>query len=438
MTEPSRWTMLHLRTTTPLFNAGGDQSGSGMRVPSLRGAMRFWFRALAGTLAGGDLRLLARMEQAVFGSAQVPSPVAMRISDQPKVTHDRTPRFIQGPPARPGQGPAGRQRPGAPGGRPSRDDGKWIIYLLGQGLADAAERTLRRDFVEPGKAVSVGFRFSGNEAVDTLALASLWLLCAYGGLGSRSRRGFGGLVITGSAGRLPGDWTPESVVTPGLDHFDGLTCLWPTDRMMFWQYCLTELPGVAVTSPDDEEAWTSRPSYPVLSRQWTRAALRPGSAESDWIRVLGYAGEQYRWFRAQEDAPGVPYRPQVKTPEWRNVTGRGDDRFALGSLGLPIVFKKEGPTVHADQVSGGKPTILRRASPLWLRPVVGSDQRWKLFSFAFQGDFLPRDAAVHVWPNNTAPGREMAVTSDDLVLRTNTWIEAMRAGTGFIRDRALQ
>jgi len=436
MTEPSRWTTLHLRTTTPLFNAGGDQTGSGVRVPSLRGAMRFWFRALAGTLAGGDLRLLARMEQAVFGSAQVPSPVAMRISAQPKVTRDRAPRFIQGPSARPGQVPAGRQRPGEPGGRPSRDDGKWIIYLLGQGLADAAERTLRRDFVEPGKPVGVSFRFSGNEAVDTLALASLWLLCAYGGLGSR--RGFGGLVITGSAGELPGDWTQESVVTPGLDHFDGLSCLWPADRMMFWQYCLTELPGVDVTFPDGEEAWTSRPSYPVLSRQWTRAALRPGNAESDWTKVLGYAGEQYRWFRAQEDAPGVPYRPQIKTPEWRNVTGRGDDRFALGSLGLPIVFKKEGPTVHADQVSGARPAILRRASPLWLRPVVGSDQRWKLFSFAFQGDFLPEGAAVHVWPDNTRPGREMTVTSDDLLARTDTWIKAMCAGSGFVRDRELQ
>ena len=440
MTESSRWTSLHLQVTTPLFNAGGDQTGSGVRVPSLRGAMRFWFRALAGTVAGRDLGLLARMEQAVFGSAQAPSPVKMRIRTQPKVTRDREPRFVQGLPARPGQGPAGhsRQRAAASAGRPSRDDGKWIIYLLGQGLADAAERTLRRDFVEPGKGVDVDFRLSGNEAVDTLALASLWLLCAYGGLGSRSRRGFGGLVITGADGELPGDWTAASILTPGLDHFEQLTCLWPADRMTMWQYCLTDLPGVNVTVPDSDETWTSRPSYPVLSRQWTRAALRPGNTESDWTKVLGYAGEQYRWFRAQEDTPGVPYRPQIKTPEWRNVTGRGDDRFALGSLGLPIVFKKKGPTVHADQVSAGRPALLRRASPLWLRPVVGDGQRWKLFSFAFQGAFLPEDAAVHVWPDGARQGRKVTVTSDNLVARTNAWIDGMRAGTDFIRDRALQ
>jgi hypothetical protein len=57
-----------------------------------------------------------------------------------------------------------------------------------------------------------------------------------------------------------------------------------------------------------------------------------------------------KWFRAREDTPGVPYRPHIKTVEWRNVTGRGDDRFAIGSLGLPIVFKKEGPAVHADHL----------------------------------------------------------------------------------------
>jgi len=441
--------MLTLEVTTPLFNGGADPDGTagfrppaeaGVRVASLRGAMRFWFRALAGTVAGPDLELLARMEEAVFGSAQTASPVKMRIRVQPKVSHDREPKFIQGPGSRPGQGrQVGTGRPGSGVGlRQGRDDGKWLTYLLGQGLADAAARTLRRDFVEPGKPIKVDFRLSGDEAVDTLALASLWLLCAYGGLGARTRRGFGGLAITGSSGDLPGDWTAESVLSPGLDHFEGLTCLWPGDRMTLWQYYLTDLPHVDVAGPIGDEAWAGRPSYPVLSQKWTRAAVRPGNPESDWTRVLGYAGEQYRWFRAREDTPGVPYRPQIKTGEWRNVTGRGNSRFAIGSLGLPIVFKREGPTVHADHLEGIRAVPLRRASPLWLRAVSDDGQRWKLFSYAFQADFLAPSAGVHVWPSRTRQGAEMVVTDDDLVERTDSWINGMRARTDFIRNRELR
>ncbi|HUZ26623.1 MAG TPA: type III-B CRISPR module RAMP protein Cmr1 [Streptosporangiaceae bacterium] len=447
----SGWTTLTLEVTTPLFNGGADPDGEagfrpvtepGVRVASLRGAMRFWFRALAGTVAGPDLALLARMEEAVFGGPQAASPVKMRISSQSPASRNITPKFIQVP-GRPGgagrHAGSGRSAPGAGRGlSQGRDDGKWLIYLLGQGLADAAARELRRSFVEPGKGIAVDFRLSGNEAVDSLAIASLWLLCAYGGLGARTRRGFGGLAIIGATGPLPGEWTPESVLSPGLDHFQGLTCLWPQSQMTLWQLYLTDLPGVEVPEPGGEEAWTTRPSYPVLSRRWAPAALRQGgNPEPDWTRVLGYAGEQYRWFRAQEDAPGVPYRPQIKTPEWRNVTGRGDNRFALGALGLPIVFKKEGPTVHADHMERGKPVPLRRASPLWLRAVSDERKRWRLFSYAFQAEFLPASARVHLWPRGTRQGQEMDVTSDDLDDRTGIWIKEMREGTSFARGREL-
>jgi CRISPR-associated protein Cmr1 len=426
------WTTVHLRVTTPLFNAGGAQD-AGVRVASLRGAMRFWFRALAGTVAGPDLKLLAQMEEAVFGSTERPSPVSMRIRAQPKVTgKDPTPKFIAEPPR------AGGRRP--PGGiQHPRDDGKWLVYLLGQGLADA-NRNLHRDFISADKLVSIDFRFSGNEATDALALASLWLLCTYGGLGSRVRRGWGGLAITGSEGQqLPGDWTPETILTPGLNYFERHDRLWPAEQMTMWQYYLTDLPDVDVPAPDREEAWTSRPAYPVLSRQWTRAALWPGRPEPDWTRVLGYAGEQFRWFRAREDTPGVDYKPMVKTPEWRVVTDRDDDdHFGLGALGLPIVFKKTGPTVHADQqTASGKPVPLRRASPLWLR-AVGRDKQWKLFSFAFQGEFLPGDVQVHVWPDNRKPVRELTVTSTDVEERTNEWLAAVRHGRDLIRNRELR
>lgn len=436
------WTTLTLQVTTPLFNGGADPTDShglrsadeaGLRVASIRGAMRFWFRALAGTVAGADVRLLARMEEAVFGSVAHPSPVALRIRAQPKLTRSSTPSFLGEPP-----GAGGQRRGHSPRGgglQQRRDDGKWLIYLLGQGLANAGDRTLSRDFIDVGKSVTLALRLSGNESIDTLALASLWLLCTYGGLGSRVRRGWGGLAITGSDADLPGGWTTETVRTPGLEYYQREQAIWPAEHMELWQTCLCDLPGVDVPAPESAEAWDTRPSYPVLSQRWTRAALWSGQAEPDWTRVLGYAGEQLRWFRAREDAPGASYRPRVKTPEWRTVTDRSDDnKFALGALGLPIVFKQDGPTVNADQPPAPEP--LRRASPLWLR-VVGGDGQWKLFSFAFRNEFLPADVKVHVWPDNHHPGRALSVTSGDVDTRTNEWLDAVRDRKNFVRDREL-
>src|SRR5579863_4570864 len=97
------WTTLTLQVTTPLFNGGADPDGSagfrpdheaGVRVASVRGAMRFWFRALAGVLTGPDLPLLAALERRVFGGAgdgtrdsagSAASPVLLRIPKQPPV-----------------------------------------------------------------------------------------------------------------------------------------------------------------------------------------------------------------------------------------------------------------------------------------------------------------------------------------------------------------
>lgn len=60
-----------LQTVTPLFLAGADQTQAEfLRAPSLRGAMRYWLRALVGTFYGTDdvgLGNVIDAEKKVFG-----------------------------------------------------------------------------------------------------------------------------------------------------------------------------------------------------------------------------------------------------------------------------------------------------------------------------------------------------------------------------------
>jgi CRISPR-associated protein Cmr1 len=56
------------RVVTPLFMSGSDKSKSELRVPSIKGVLRFWWRALAlGRL--GSVSKVREEESRIFGSA---------------------------------------------------------------------------------------------------------------------------------------------------------------------------------------------------------------------------------------------------------------------------------------------------------------------------------------------------------------------------------
>lgn len=70
-----------LETVTPLFLGGADPRGAPeLRAASVRGALRFWLRALLGGIIGDDkLNDLRKAESAVFGSTEGASPVVVRL-----------------------------------------------------------------------------------------------------------------------------------------------------------------------------------------------------------------------------------------------------------------------------------------------------------------------------------------------------------------------
>ena len=58
------------RVVTPLFCAGVDRKkGPELRLPSFKGVLRYWWRALAWSRYDGDLAVLRQREDRLFGSA---------------------------------------------------------------------------------------------------------------------------------------------------------------------------------------------------------------------------------------------------------------------------------------------------------------------------------------------------------------------------------
>jgi len=161
---------LQAEVLTPLVIAGAaprssDVLAEGLRPPSLRGAMRWWFRAMMGSIVGAhdNYKTLRSLEGRVFGSTNQSSSIRLRTCLD-KGAKDTAYLCMNDQRAKKFGAPKDYNKIQKPGIAPN---GQVIIYLESQSHTEFA-----------------------------LALCSLWLTAMLGGVGNRSRRGFGSLALS--------------------------------------------------------------------------------------------------------------------------------------------------------------------------------------------------------------------------------------------------
>jgi len=369
------WTSFELTVVTPLFSGDDPDSGrvdSPVRVPSIRGVLRFWLRALAAGHQILDRQGLWQQEQAVFGSTERPSPIALRISGQPRAVRTAKPDWVLYPRPAPGE----------------KDGFHGAQYLLGQGLWSYRDG-ITRPFVEPQRTVTLGVRFTDDESVNNLFMLALWAWLTYGGLGARTRRGFGQLRCTDVTGTLPTGWDAADLVSPnrrGAWVELGAKVLPETlvrRKPKGWRSLLT-------ADPADGEPL---PEVPALCPKWWAGETFADAGSLG--EALHLAGRELRLFRAA-DSTGRSPSQRTRSPEWVNVVHGTDKHYPVAALGLPVGYSsrdragnqiKATVDVHAD-----KP--LRRASPVWIRPVALGSGQWTVFTHVFWAALLPLNATI--------------------------------------------
>ena len=160
---------VRLETVTPMLVRGADNRTPELRPPSFRGAMRYWLRAaLGGVIGDSNLEGLHKLESAVFGSPDVGSPISIRLRPLNVKRHKA---FV------------------LPHKRKGREDA-----LVGE-VELVITQTLDQDPV-----------------IWDAALASLKLALTFGGVGLRSRRGYGTLRIESGLPTFPttlNGWKPH-------------------------------------------------------------------------------------------------------------------------------------------------------------------------------------------------------------------------------------
>ncbi len=174
------------RAVTPLFCAGADRARPELRLPSFKGVLRFWWRALAWPRYAGDLTRIRQREDSLFGSVGGQSRVLMRLerADQEPKTCNRDSVLTAA---------AGGREPVGAGAR-----------YLGYGVMEAFDSKgrskkagqLTRGCLRTPFEFTVRLRCREVCEVELVLLRdALIALGTLGGMGAKSRKGYGSLAL---------------------------------------------------------------------------------------------------------------------------------------------------------------------------------------------------------------------------------------------------
>jgi CRISPR-associated protein Cmr1 len=296
--------------TTPMFMAGAEQSSAELRAPSIKGLLRWWFRAAHASL---PLKGLAIEEAKVFGSTEGASPVMVRIQYDDRTIKNFMKQDVKKEEKLDCKFDSGDEK------RMKGDDAG-IAYLFYSNFARYDKQTTKtkyKGYLKDGFCFDVILQSNKKEAL-TKAAQAFWLLTYFGGMGSRSRRGGGNFRM------LRADGIDEF---PELPQFN--TEIASADLL---QKFLQD--GVKVIHLEP----SVQPGFTVIGKSEVSLLKK---TFGDWKTALNELGKRYEEYRFENDsrkifALGAAFgMPIMHGKGMRIVPNKGDgERFAS-----PIIFR---------------------------------------------------------------------------------------------------
>lgn len=172
-----------VEVVTPMFLGGANNTDAELRVPSIKGMLRFWWRATCGIK---NIKEMKKEETKIFGSTDQKASFSIQVvnSNNIKSMLDLKER-----------------------GKKFKVHGHNvnIVDYLAYGLHKPEKgkgNVYQRYHITHGSSFSLKFQFYNNELKDDL-LRAFYFFIAYGGLGSRNRNGFGSLHIKNNDNKMP-------------------------------------------------------------------------------------------------------------------------------------------------------------------------------------------------------------------------------------------
>ncbi len=304
---------------TPLFGGGVEPKVADpitvVRIPEIRGQLRFWWRACRGGQFGGNLAEMKAAEDAIWGAAGRASAISISlISVQPGVEYTN---------------PLDNQ-----------DVPKYAAFPMEdnpQPLRNKVQFSLKLRYeteVQYGKAEIL---LKVKPEID----AALWAWETFGGIGGRTRRGFGAIQCT---------------------EVDQHEVILPTTKSV--KDYITQHLAIHIQA----EHWP--PNVPHLSKTMDFNVLGAVDATGAWKRLINEL-RSFRQMRSKGNSGRSLWpEPSAIRQLYKSAPNSSSEVFPRAAFGLPIIFHfPQEKHLNTQLISGDGD---RLASPLILRPLACS------------------------------------------------------------------
>mgnify|MGYP001305374327 CR=1 FL=1 len=390
------------RVITPLFGGGVEPQQADpittVRASEVRGQLRFWWRATCAGRYGPDgLAQMKQAEDALWGSTKSQSLVEMEVRN---VNEGTLIRNLTSSPRDPFLG----------------DPIKSPISYAAFPLRRTPERPVPGG-LRFGVTFDLAITLPTDDKLRNDVLAALWAWETFGGIGARTRRGFGALHCHAVHGVTEGGpWLPPTKSPQAVKQ-------WLTE--LFTQFVEpgtgpAEVPrlslqrGCRIGSSEKVQEFASD-GRPVSNEARLEKLLVDNQLPREKIAELlpalivwYYPLAKLREFRQQRrnNAQGRPYGrsfwPEPDEIRWRFPEGfrgrhslpapanrRRANKFPRAVFGLPILFQFKDNELETTTLQGVHHD--RLASPLILRPLVCADETLVSLAIVLSAPEFPPD-----------------------------------------------
>lgn len=374
------------RLITPLLGGGVESKEADpvkcVTEKGIRGQLRFWWRACKGaSMLTGQQNILRNMkerEDEIWGNASTPDrPLPSRVSLVVKITNGN--KITRDQPYMLND----QNRP-----RANRES---IVPPYAAFPLQPTDDEVRADRYLPMREVLLGVTFElritfpkdKREDVE----GALWCWETFGGVGGRTRRGFGALELTrveeGADDVTPAKWAPSDM-----------------ERKVKEKIATVCSQGVWAEGVPHLSA--SSNGLKITARKDTN--VRADDAIKSWRHLIECL-QKFRQSRNQGNLPNRPGRSHWPEPDElrRKFTARTGQttahepthpvrKFPRAAFGLPIIFHFQGNEIPDATLKGADHD--RLASPLILRPLACANGEAVGLALILEGPSVPPGGVV--------------------------------------------